>query len=185
MATIFSEQIDKAISFAAKAHARQLRKTDPSLPYIYHPVSVGFILMRAGFDDDVVVSGILHDVVEDSGVTGEEIKSNFSEKVAEIVLAVSENKEDPWEKRKADYIEKVANSSLGVRAVAVADKLHNVHNLIKLLRDGKDLSIFFSRDKGTTIRHYKHFCESVRAAWSHPIVDELMEAVEELDSFKN
>lgn len=181
MATIFNEQIDKAISFATKAHIKQFRKTDPLLPYIYHPISVGFILIKAGFDDDIVVAGILHDVVEDSGITAEEIESEFTRKVKEIVLAVSENKEDSWEKRKADYIEKVSNSSLGVKAVAVADKLHNIHNLIKLIKDGKDPEDFFSKDKNTTIRYYKNFCETIKNNWSHLIVDELMQSIEELD----
>ena len=91
---IFNEQLDRAISFATKAHKEQFRKTDPSLPYIYHPISVGFILLRAGFSDEIVIAGILHDVIEDCGVKPEELKSIFGDKITEWVEAVSENKND-------------------------------------------------------------------------------------------
>src|SRR3989344_903181 len=125
---IFNEQIDKAISFAVKAHKDQFRKTDPSLPYIYHPISVGFILLRAGFSDEVVIAGILHDVIEDCGVTAEKLESEFGEKVTFLVKSVSENKEDSWEKRKQDYSDKITRSSSEVKAISAADKIHNIYS---------------------------------------------------------
>lgn len=169
----FNEQIDKAISFAVKAHKDQFRKTDPSLPYIYHPISVGFILSRAGFSDEVVTAGILHDVIEDCGISVEELKSTFGDKVTGFIEAVSENKENSWEKRKEDYLNKILQSSEEVKAISVADKLHNMHSLIGTIRGGGDIDKLFKKDKKTTVFYYLDFAESIRQNWSHPLVDEL------------
>ena len=177
---IFNEHIDKAISFAVKAHKDQFRKTDLSLPYIYHPISVGFILSRAGFSDEVVVAGILHDVIEDCGVTYEELKSVFGEKITELVGSVSENKNDFWEKRKQDYLDRIMKSSPEVKAIAAADKLHNIYSLINTIKTGGDIDKLFKKDKSTTVGYYTNFAESMSKNWSHPIVEELGLALEQL-----
>ena len=177
---IFNEQIDKAISFAVKAHKDQFRKTDSSLPYIYHPVSVGFILIRAGFSDDVVIAGILHDVIEDCGITSEELKSVFGEKITDLVQSVSENKNDSWEKRKQDYSDRIMKFSPEVKAIAAADKLHNIYSLINTIKTGGDIDKLFKKDKMTTVDYYTNFTESLIKNWFHPIVDELRLASEQL-----
>lgn len=169
----FNEQIDKALSFAVKAHKDQFRKTDPSLPYIYHPISVGFILLRAGFSDEVVAAGILHDVVEDCGVTAEKMESEFGDKVTSLVKAVSENKEDSWEKRKQDYSDRIMRSSPEVKAIAAADKLHNIYSLINTIKTGGDIDKLFKKDKSTTVGYYTNFAESLNKNWSHPLAEEL------------
>ena len=165
---IFNEQIDKAISFAVKAHKDQFRKTDPSLPYIYHPISVGFILSLAG---------ILHDVIEDCGVSSEELKVAFGHNVTELVKAVSENKQDSWEKRKQDYLDRVIKSPSEVKAMAVADKLHNVYSLINAIKIGGNIDGVFRKDKNTSINYYVNFSKFLSESWSHPLVEELKVAV--------
>lgn len=181
---IFNPKIDLAIKFAIKAHKGQLRKTDKELPYIYHPLNVGFILKSAGFSDDVVVAGILHDVIEDCGVTMDELTELFGEKVSSIVVAVSENKNDSWEKRKSDYEERVLNSDFDVMAVASADKLHNIYNILDLLEQDFDLKDFFKKDTNTTIDKYVKFVESLGLIWNHPIVEELKVVSERLKVYR-
>jgi (p)ppGpp synthase/HD superfamily hydrolase len=175
-----NEQLDKAISFAVEKHKNQFRKTDPSVPYVYHPVSVGFILLKAGFDDEVVTAGILHDVVEDAGVTVDELRSIFGEKVASLVEGVSEDKRDSWEKRKEDYLNKIISSSPEVKAISAADKLHNIYSLINFLKTSKDTEGIFKRGKNVTIAHYINFVEKLSESWHHPIVEDLKIATEEL-----
>ena len=175
-----NEQIDKALSFAAKAHKDQFRKTDPLLPYIYHPISVGFILLRAGFSDEVVAAGILHDVIEDCGVTAEQLEFEFGDKVTSLVTAVSENKEDSWEKRKKDYSETIMKSSPEVKAIAASDKIHNIYSLIDTLIKGGDMEKFFTKDKNTSVNFYLNFSKLLDENWSHPLVDELKSAAEKL-----
>jgi (p)ppGpp synthase/HD superfamily hydrolase len=178
---VLDEKIDRAIEFATKAHNGQFRKTDLSVPYIYHPISVGVILLRAGFSEEVVIAGILHDVIEDCGVTAEEVLSIFGSSVTNMILAVSEDKRDSWEKRKADYLEKIISSSSDIKAISAADKLHNIHSMIKLIRNGGNIDNLFKRDKKTTIEHYVKYVEVLSKSWSSPLVDELVGAVGELE----
>ncbi len=121
--------IDFAIEFAAKAHRNQVRK-GADIPYIVHPYAVGLLLLGAGCSEEVVVAGILHDTVEDTPITLEEIRKNFGEKVASIVEGCSEpDKSLPWEARKRHTIEFLRTAPLEVRMVACADKLHNLRTI--------------------------------------------------------
>ncbi|MED3562733.1 HD domain-containing protein, partial [Bacillus xiapuensis] len=99
------EVVENALQMAGKAHEGQYRKlTD--IPYIIHPVAVGMLLMKEGFAEDIVAAGILHDTVEDTDLTLEDIKQEFGEKIAEIVAGCSEpDKSLSWEKRKEHTIE--------------------------------------------------------------------------------
>ena len=89
--------LDTAIEVAARAHRDQLRKgTD--VPYITHPYGVGLMLARAGYDEEVIAAGILHDTVEDTDVTPEQVRETFGARVADIVRGRSEQDKDlPWE----------------------------------------------------------------------------------------
>src|SRR5438874_3924659 len=98
--------LDFAIEVAAKAHRGQVRKgTD--IPYISHPYAVGMMLARAGYSEEVIAAGILHDTVEDTNITLEYLRETFSEKVALIVEGCSEphHGSAPWEARKAHTLE--------------------------------------------------------------------------------
>jgi (p)ppGpp synthase/HD superfamily hydrolase len=81
--------VNRAIEFAAKAHRHQVRKGTDT-PYITHPYAIGLMLTRAGFDPEVVAAGLLHDTVEDTDVTPEDILEEFGERVASIVEGASE-----------------------------------------------------------------------------------------------
>lgn len=121
--------IYRAIEFAARAHRTQMRKGSDT-PYISHPYSVGLILTRAGFDPEVVAAGILHDTVEDTAVTPEDLREYFGEKVASIVEGCSEpHREAHWEERKAHTISYLKSAPYEIRAVACADKLHNLSTI--------------------------------------------------------
>ena len=92
--------VDLAIKVAAEAHRDQLRKGSDT-PYIVHPLAVGMILRQAGFSEEVVAAGILHDVIEDTSVTYNEIREKFNGRIAELVKSCSEpDRSLPWEQRK-------------------------------------------------------------------------------------
>ena len=131
--------LDTAIEVAASAHRDQLRKgTD--VPYIAHPYGVGLILARAGYDEEVIVAGILHDTVEDTDVTLEQVEEVFGARVAAIVRGCSEpDKGLPWEARKRHTMEQLGTASNEVRAVTCADKLHNLRSIMAGLRAGHDV----------------------------------------------
>lgn len=126
---------DLALDFATKAHEGQYRKAT-SEPYIVHPINVANMLEEAGFQEEVIVAGLLHDTVEDTTVTIEEIRNIFGENVAKMVASNTENKELGWEARKQHTISSLVNAPFEVKALVVADKLDN---LTQLKRDSKTL----------------------------------------------
>src|SRR3989304_6852558 len=94
------KKIFDAIVFAAKAHACQFRK-GTTVPYIIHPVGVARILIEYGCPEDIVIAGLLHDTIEDTAVTLEDIQKEFGDDIAGIVRGATEpNKKDAWEDRK-------------------------------------------------------------------------------------
>lgn len=119
----YSDVINHALAFAAKHHDRQVRK-GTKLPYLTHPANVALILTRYGQDDDTVVAGILHDVIEDSVREGytrdmleQRIGDKFGPRVLETVLAVTYRRHDDdgvelsGDDRKDDYLERLSRAS--------------------------------------------------------------------------
>ena len=97
----YSSRLYDAIGLATKAHHSQVRK-GTEIPYIVHPLAVAGLLIRSGCPEHMVIAALLHDVLEDTPVTVEEIRSHFGREVAELVMALSEpDKKAPWEERPA------------------------------------------------------------------------------------
>jgi (p)ppGpp synthase/HD superfamily hydrolase len=118
--------IQKAINFAAKAHKNQFRKST-DIPYITHPFAVGMLLQEAKCTDAVVAAGILHDTIEDTSTTYEELTEHFGVQIANLVRAASEHdKALPWGLRKQHTIDMLKDANLEEIQVITADKLHNL-----------------------------------------------------------
>lgn len=136
---------EKAKLFAINAHNDQVRKNEPDKPMIIHPISVGMLLEEYGCDDSVVAAGYLHDVVEDTKYTIEDIEKEFGSKVANLVMGASEpDKSMSWEERKKHTIETTKKLPLDNKLVICADKINNLEDLmIKFQKTGKrDFSLF-------------------------------------------
>src|SRR6185503_4743244 len=118
-------------------HDRQVRK-GTRLPYLTHPANVAIILTRYERDDDTVVSGILHDVIEDCtrDVLEQRIGDKFGSHVLDIVLSVTDRQVDDdgielsSEERKEDYLQRLAQADEAARWVCAADKLHNASTIL-------------------------------------------------------
>lgn len=119
--------IFKAIEFAARAHAGQYRK-GTGIPYITHPLNVAKILIECKCREPVVSAGILHDTLEDTRVTGNDLIALFGLEVFDFVNAVSEpNKSDyTWENRKWHTIKRLQEASPEVLMLSLADKSDNI-----------------------------------------------------------
>lgn len=129
-----SEKVFEAITFAVQAHHGQFRK-GTSTPYIVHPISVGRILLESGCPEIVVVAGLLHDTVEDTDVSLEEVQRVFGEGVAELVAVVTEpDKSDTWENRKGHTLESLRSASKEVLLIALADKLDNICSIREAIK---------------------------------------------------
>ncbi|SNW61911.1 metal-dependent phosphohydrolase [Orpheovirus IHUMI-LCC2] len=124
--------IVKASNFAAIKHINQRRKDKNKSPYINHPLGVTNILTSEGqiFDVNVLVAALLHDTVEDTDTTFEELKKEFGEKIANIVMEVTDDKSLSKVRRKQLQIEKAKGKSLEAKLVKLADKLYNCRDLL-------------------------------------------------------
>ena len=136
---------EQAKLFAIKAHQGQVRKNEPDKPMIMHPISVGMLLEEYGYDNHVIAAGYLHDVIEDTKYTKEDLKKEFGEDITNLVITASEpDKSLSWEERKKHTIKETKTLSLRNKAVICADKINNLEDLyLKFEKSGKrDFSAF-------------------------------------------
>ena len=141
---------EKAKKFAIKAHMGQVRKSEPDKPMIMHPISVGMMLEEYGYDDQVVAAGYLHDVVEDTKYTIEDIEKEFGQEIANLVMGASEpDKSLSWEERKKHTIEETKTLPLRNKLIVCADKINNLEDMMIIFeRNGKkDFSAFKRGEK--------------------------------------
>lgn len=132
-------QIKKAIQFAARKHHGHLRISSTSeepMPYVTHLFSVALLVAEDGAHDDVVTAALLHDTIEDTGTTREEIAVAFNERVADLVESVSERKEIDgkkldWKECKTDYLERVEKAGEDTIRIMLGDKVDNVESRIE------------------------------------------------------
>lgn len=122
----------KAMRFSAEKHSDQRRKDSRSSPYINHPIQVAETLWKVGGiqDRSVLVAAILHDTIEDTDATPEEIKREFGDEVLGLVLEVTDDKSLPKEIRKQLQIENAAKKSPKAKLLKLADKLCNIQDLV-------------------------------------------------------
>ena len=136
---------EKAKLFAIRAHMGQVRKSEPDKPMIIHPIGVGCLLESYGYDDGVVAAGYLHDVVEDTKYTIDDIFQEFGSDIAELVMGASEaDKSLSWEERKEISIQEIKDLPLRNKLVVCADKINNLEDLyLKFEKSGeRDFSEF-------------------------------------------
>lgn len=126
-------KIITAYEFAAKAHETQVRSSGE--PYITHPLAVSFILLDLGMDTDTICAAMLHDVVEDTEVTLEEIKKRFGQDVAMLVDGVTKLNKIPIfnkEEQLAENVRKILlamSQDIRVMIIKLCDRLHNMRTL--------------------------------------------------------
>ena len=154
---------EEAKMFAIKAHMGQVRKSEPDKPMIIHPIGVGMLLEEYGCDDFVVAAGYLHDVVEDTNYTIEDIKNKFGEEVANLVMGASEpDKSLSWEERKKHTILETKQLPFRNKLVICADKINNLEDLmLKFQKSGKRDFSAFKRGEDDQKWYYTSLYESL------------------------
>jgi (p)ppGpp synthase/HD superfamily hydrolase len=199
MAYGYSDAINHAFAFAAKHHDRQVRK-GTKLPYLTHPANVALILARYDQDEETIIAGILHDVIEDCVVEGlprealeERIGSKFGQPVLEAVLSVTYRKYDDEgvelssDERKEDYLTRLSAANERALWVCAADKIHNASSILADLRrtvDEDNIWRRFGAGKAGTIKWYRDvYNRLLDVGFNKTIVDELGEAVKRLEQY--
>lgn len=179
----YSAKIDRALAFAAAAHREQTRK-GTSVPYIMHPVHVAMILLKHGFAEDVVIAGLLHDVVEDCAVPIVEIRRAFGARVAKLVAGVTERKtgrgtaKRPWRARKVEQLAHLRRADRDGAALKGADALHNCRTtLAELEAHGTTTWERFAAGPDEQAWYYGSVATLVKARLGdHPLAHELEQA---------
>lgn len=160
--------IAEAAAFAERAHRGVFRKGS-RIPYIVHPMETAVIVSGFTNDEEMIAAALLHDVVEDAGVTGEELKAQFGQRVMELVLAESEDKSKSWKERKAYTLAHLRTSCRDEKVLALGDKLSNMRSTARdylLLGDGV-WTRFNEKDKTQHAWYYWGVADSLEELKEH------------------
>ncbi|MGD2082336.1 MAG: HD domain-containing protein [Chromatiales bacterium] len=132
----------KALAFAARKHRDQRRRDPPSSPYINHPIALANILCNEGHvtDVEVLCAALLHDTVEDTDTTTEELESELGPGIGAIVREVTDDKGLPKQERKRLQVEHAAGISDKAKLVKLADKISNLRDVAGSPPRGWDLA---------------------------------------------
>lgn len=164
---------EKALAFAMKAHEGQIRKRD-NLPFILHPCEAAAIAATLTTDREILAAVLLHDVVEDTDTTIEEIREAMGERVAELVAGETENpheelsREESWKIRKQESLDHLKNTDdTGVKIMWLSDKTSNMRSFCR--------QYFLEGD--TMWEHYNQKDIS-QQAWYYQTIAELLKEFE-------
>ncbi|MBR2213723.1 MAG: bifunctional (p)ppGpp synthetase/guanosine-3',5'-bis(diphosphate) 3'-pyrophosphohydrolase [Eubacterium sp.] len=169
-----SKRLDDAIEFATKKHTEQTRKRE-NTPYILHPLEAAAVAAELTKDEDILIAAVLHDTVEDTDTSIDEVREKFGNRVAELVDSETENKredlppEETWEIRKKESLEHLKNSTdPAVKILWLADKVSNIRTLYRLYqKEGDDLWNHFNMK------------DIKKQAWYYRTVAELLSDLED------
>ncbi len=128
---MYSYRIEKAIRAASVLHQGQVRKGEAHLPYITHVFAVAMIVADYSAEENVIIAALLHDTLEDTGYTAEELEEDFGKEVKELVETVSEHDDgQSWLANRRQYVKQVKKGLLEAVIIAAADKIHNMRSLV-------------------------------------------------------
>jgi (p)ppGpp synthase/HD superfamily hydrolase len=171
---MYSPRVELAVATALEAHGLSRRKAGRGFE-ISHVTSVAMIAADYGCDEDTIVAALLHDTLEDTALEPDVIRSRFGPLVLAMVQDVSEPpKPHPWRARKEAYIEQLrATPRAGARAVASADKIHNLSKMTQGLRtQGHPFIRPFSAPLDEMVWYQRAVLATLQGAWSHAILEE-------------
>ncbi len=163
-----TELLDRAIVFAVRAHAGTERR-GKGFPYIVHPMEAMEIVATMTSDQELLAAAALHDVVEDTSVTVDELRSEFGDRIASLVAAESDtfepgvSEEDSWHARKQAAIDRLAKAPLEAKMVALGDKLSNMRAIARDYGQKGDAlwSLFHAKDPADHAWHYRGLAASL------------------------
>ena len=166
------ELVTQAMIFAATMHDGAVRKAS-NIPYIVHPMEAAAIAATITDDQEVLAAAVLHDVMEDCGVSFEALRERFGERVADLVRADSHNQgafaEASWNARKREAVRKLEKASAELLLITLSDKLSNIRAIYRdYLRDGDDMFLKFNQtDKRRHAWYYRNCAALTKAVYGH------------------
>jgi (p)ppGpp synthase/HD superfamily hydrolase len=178
-----SELIARALAKATEAHAGQIRNGSGGLPYIEHPRMVAATLAIAGYGDATLAAALLHDVVEDSDTTVEELRAEFGDEIADLVAALSDDESiESYRDRKDEHRRRVAAVDGDALAIYAADKLTNMTTLHAAI-EGEGMGVADEYKVPLTLKLQVWEADAAMLATTEPglpLLDPLTEAITRL-----
>ena len=170
--------LEEAIRFATHAHSGMVRKVSCQ-PYILHPLEAAVIVGSMTNDPEILAAAVLHDVVEDTPVTMDQLVEKFGPRVTELVASETEDKQfhreasESWEERKSEAVEFLkTNQDIGVKMLYLGDKLSNLRSIHRDLRAMGDgfWDLFNQKDSEKHHWYYRSIADAISelseyAAW--------------------
>ena len=161
--------LDRAIIFAVKAHAGTERR-GKGFPYILHPMEAVEIVATMTPDQELLAAAALHDTVEDTDVTVDQLRAEFGDRIADLVAAESDafvegvSDEDSWHARKQAAIDRLAKAPHDAKMVALGDKLSNMRAIARDYAVQGDAlwNLFHAKDPKDHEWHYRGLADSLR-----------------------
>ena len=186
-----TELLDRAILFAVKAHHNTERR-GKGFPYVVHPLEAMAIVATITPDQELLAASALHDVIEDTEVTVDELREMFGERIAHLVHAESDqidgvlfdgqNEEETWHARKQAAIDRLAAAPHDAKIVAMGDKLSNMRAIARDYKEKGDAlwSIFHVKDKASHEWHYRGLAASLSELSSTFAYQEFVQLINEV-----
>jgi (p)ppGpp synthase/HD superfamily hydrolase len=170
--------LKRALDQAAVWHRAQKRKyPGVDVPYVSHLAGVAILLAKHGFDDEIIAAGALHDAIEDTGATADDIARLFGRRVAELVLAVTEQpKSQAWEERKQRYLEQFSRNPWDAQAITIADKIDNFESIVVCASVHGDPWAMFRRGRDAQIARFRDLRDRILCLQPHPLIDDFERA---------
>lgn len=171
---------DQAILFAVTHHAGTVRKTS-SFPYIIHPLETMQILYSMKADIPLLTAAVLHDTVEDTDATLEDIYQKFGDHIGSLVEAHTEDKRLTWMERKQHTIHTLPHASLEIKMLILADKVSNLRSIASdYKRLGEIFWNSFNAPKEKQKWYYTHICEALCELKDNPQTSVVYEEMNKL-----
>ncbi|MEZ4320981.1 MAG: HD domain-containing protein [Myxococcota bacterium] len=180
----YSRKFDEAVALALDAF-RPITRKGSGVPYMTHLLSVTALVGEYGGDEDQLIAAVLHDYIEDiPGATREALAERFGERVASLVVELSDcdgAPKPPWRERKEGYLAHLRVAEADVKLISCADKLHNAQSIVEdHARLGDAIYARFRGRKDGTLWYYRSVCDALGEGWESPLLDRLRKVVDEL-----
>jgi (p)ppGpp synthase/HD superfamily hydrolase len=187
--SMYSYRIEQAIRAASVLHKDQLRKGSMPFPYITHLMATALTLLDYTDDEDVIISALLHDAIEDTDYTIDELQEDFGVKVREIVETVTEPKRDgekklTWREQKMVYVKQLKKGPKEALLVAAADKIHNFRTIVEDYTDDYQRYVQdFGKNFDDRLEVYQDISDVIDNRLDSPIKDEFKHVFTEYKEF--
>jgi len=186
---MYSYRIEQALRAITILHKDQIRKGSVPLPYVSHLFAVAMIVMDYTKDEDTVIAALLHDTLEDTDYTTDELQEDFGGKVLEFVLALtepqdSEKREYTWKDRKAAYAKGLRKAPQESLLIAAADKIHNMRAMVEEYYDSHNRFLTeFAGSLDDRVLQYQDIANALNRSLRSEILNEFNHVFTEYKNF--